>query len=350
MDEAGSRRDAQRRADAIRTFRGELARLEREKVLVLSEEQRRGVDRHLNLSLSELAKRFDIDITESQKQVSWGMRIASTVAGLALCTAAYLFFFRFWALLALPVQIGILVIAPLVLVAAAEFAFRRERTPYFTSLLSLMAFAAFIADVNATGAMFNMTPSPGPFLAWGVFALVLAYRFRLRLPLAAGIVCVLIWSGGFVTSSAGAFWGDMSEAPEPFIAGGAVAAAVALAPRLWRHPEFRAVYAWAGLATVFLATLMLSLGSRSYFLHSASGRAACYQVFGMAASAAVIWFGISRRVPSAANAAAAAFVVFLYCRLVAWWWDWMPRYLFFLIVGVISLALLVALRKVRRAA
>lgn len=351
MEEIASRREAQRRADAIRTFRDELARLERDNVLALSDEQRSGLDHHLDATLAGLAKRFDVDVTESEKQVSWVMRIASTVAGLALCAAVYLFFFRFWALLAVPLQIGILVLAPIGLVLAAEFASRRERTPYFTSLLSIMAFAAFVANVNVLGTMFNVTPSPGAFFAWGLFALALAYHFRLRLQLAAAIVCLLVWIGGVVNAWAGGFWGNMLEAPEPLIVAGAAVAAVAFAPRLFRHPEFPAVYASLGLLTIFVAALMMSLAPvRTYLTLSKSGTAALYQVFGMLASAAVIWFGISRRIPAAANVAAGSFVIFLYCRLVAWWWDWMPRYIFFLIVGLLSLALLVVFRKIRRPA
>ena len=44
---------------------------------------------------------------------------------------------------------------------------------------------------------------------------------------------------------------------------------------------------------------------------------------------------------------AAAFSVFLYLRLIVWWWDWIPHYLFFLIVAMISITLLAAFRRVR---
>ena len=68
MSEIASKREAQKRADKIRTLREELARLERDQILVLSEEQRRSLERHVDQTLASLAERFDIDTSESQKQ------------------------------------------------------------------------------------------------------------------------------------------------------------------------------------------------------------------------------------------------------------------------------------------
>ena len=40
--------------------------------------------------------------------------------------------------------------------------------------------------------------------------------------------------------------------------------------------------------------------------------------------------------------------IFVLARFVDWWWDWMPKYLFFLILTAIALTWLWALRIVRR--
>jgi hypothetical protein len=40
--------------------------------------------------------------------------------------------------------------------------------------------------------------------------------------------------------------------------------------------------------------------------------------------------------------------VYLYVRLHEWWWDLMPRYLFFLLVGLIALGLLILFQRLRR--
>ena len=45
----------------------------------------------------------------------------------------------------------------------------------------------------------------------------------------------------------------------------------------------------------------------------------------------------------------ASFVLFLFARFFDWWWDWMPRWLFFLVIGVLAVGTLVALRRLRSA-
>jgi len=39
--------------------------------------------------------------------------------------------------------------------------------------------------------------------------------------------------------------------------------------------------------------------------------------------------------------------VFLFVRLHAWWWHWMPKYLFFLLLGLIAIGLLLVFRRIR---
>jgi hypothetical protein len=47
------------------------------------------------------------------------------------------------------------------------------------------------------------------------------------------------------------------------------------------------------------------------------------------------------------NLGSLCFVVFLYIRLNDWWWDWMPKYLFCLILGLLSLGLLALFARIR---
>jgi len=68
---------------------------------------------------------------------------------------------------------------------------------------------------------------------------------------------------------------------------------------------------------------------------------------GMAGTAAVIWAGIRRQWKETVNLAATFFVIFLFVRLVDWWWDWMPKYLFFFLAGLIAIGLLLAFRGLR---
>jgi len=59
---------------------------------------------------------------------------------------------------------------------APNFAAQRERTFYFTGLLALVALASFILNLAVVGDIFNITSTERALLAWGAFAMVLAYR------------------------------------------------------------------------------------------------------------------------------------------------------------------------------
>src|SRR5438477_2119345 len=130
-----SQADAQQRADRIRAFRDELRTLEEEGFLVLPPEEKQRVARHHDETLRRLSQTFDIDTTEAQKQMSWGMRIASFLGALALCASVYLFFYRFWGLIGTAAQVALVVAATLVAVAGTEFAARKERTLYIAGIV-----------------------------------------------------------------------------------------------------------------------------------------------------------------------------------------------------------------------
>ncbi len=351
MNEPAGQGAAQHRADRIRAFRAELAELEREGAITLHPAQRDALETHLQRTLAALAERFDVDTTDSQKRISWGMRIVSTLGGLAFCAAVVLFFLRFWGYLSVPAQVVALAATPLALIAATEFAARRERTLYYASLLSMVAFAAFVLNLNVLGSIFNLTPSRGALLAWAAFALLLAYSYRLRLPLAAGLVCLLGYlAAGFASWWSG-HWMSFPERPETFLAGGLALIALPAARFHERYSEFDWVYRVAGLLTLFLAILILSeAGAASYLPMRASSVEAVYQVAGFVAAGLAAWMGIRRRLPHVANPGVAFFAILLYLRFYHWWWDWMPGYLFFLILGLISIALLALFRRLRMGA
>ena len=348
MGESAGKREAQQRADRIRAFRGELAQLEREGALTLEAAQREALETHLQRTLAALAERFDIDTTESQKRISWGMRIASTLGGLALCIALGLFFLRFWGFLGLGVQVALLVVTPLLLLWATEFAARRERTLYYASLLSVATFGAFVLNLNVLGSMFNLTPSRGALLAWGVFGLLLAYRYRLKLPLAAGLVCLLSYLAASISSWWGWHWLSFPQKPENLLVSGLILIAIPAIRFHRRYAEFDWVYRNLGLLTVYLAILILSeSGAQSYLPLRDSAVQTMYQVLGFAAAGLAIWAGIRARLAGVADIGAIFFAVLLYLRFYHWWWDWMPGYLFFLVISLVAIGLLVLFQRLR---
>ena len=48
-------------------------------------------------------------------------------------------------------------------------------------------------------------------------------------------------------------------------------------------------------------------------------------------------------------AGAGAFVLLALIKSVDWFWDWMPRYLYFLLLGLIALLVVLVLRRLRLA-
>jgi uncharacterized membrane protein len=343
-----SKQEAQRRADRIASFRAEMDDLEREGVLALAPEQRAAVrERHEGL-LRELAERFDVDVAEGEKQLSLGMRVASFLGALALAASAVLFFRRFWGQLTTPEQVAILTAAPVLGLLATEFAARRERTGYFAALLGLVTFACFLLDLSVLGDIFSVTPSPNAFLAWGAFAALLGYAYGSRLLLGGGLVLLGIWISAGVASLGGYDWTTVELRPETCLPAGLLLFLVPLARPHRRQPELEPVYRLAGLLFGLVPVLILATeGSASSLPWPQDSVKSFYQIAGFVLSAGVIALGIRRHWRDAVYSGAAFFVVFLFLKLVDWWWDWMPRYLFFFLLGLIATGALLVLRRLR---
>jgi uncharacterized membrane protein len=346
-----AKREAQERADRLRAFRNDLKELEREQILVLTEEQRAKLDPYLDQTLADLARGYDIDISESQKQLSLGMRIVSALGGLALCAAVFLFFYRFWGLIPTAVQVAILIATPLLGLAAMEVTSRRERTLYFTGLIGIVVFASFVMNLYVLGQIFSLIRTPNAYLAWGALALILAYAYGLRLPLAAGFLCLLVFFSATLFSWTGAWWESFLERPELILLGGSLIIAGGVAIPHRKNAEFPGVYRLIGLLAVYASLLALWHAGRDSFLPmTAQTIERFYQVVAFVAAGATIWLGIRYHLSGTVNLGAATFTIFLYIKFVDWWWEWMPKYAFFFIVGAIAIGLLIAFRRLRERA
>jgi hypothetical protein len=348
MPEAFGQRDAQQRADRLRVFREELAELEREQVLVLTEEQRARVEPFLDQTLEELTHRYDIDVNSSQKQLSLGMRIVSALGGLALCAAIFLFFYRFWGSIPTTSQVVILVTIPLLGLAALHFVSKYERTLYFTGLIGLVVIASFVLNLIVLGQLFNRIPSPNAFLAWGALALTLGYAYGLRILLAAGLISWLAFFAATIVSWTGAWWESFFLRPECILVGGALIIGASICLHHRKREEFRGTYRLIGLLAVFLSFLALwNSGTHSFLPLEPKTIERLYQVVAFMTAAFTIWAGIRHNLSGTMNLGAAFFTIFLYAKFVDWWWDWMPKYVFFFVIGAIAIGLLFAFRRVR---
>lgn len=307
---------AQESADRIRLLRQELATPALQQVLALTPDQQNRFEEWSRSELDKLAQQFDVDTSPSQKRVSWGMRIAATLGGIAICAAIFTFFVRYWGYLGTPTQVAIVAAVPLLALGAAEFAAARERTLYFTGLLALVAFASFVMNLMILGSIFNISSSEGALLAWAVFALLVAYRFGLRLQLALGLLLLACYAAALVTAQFGYRWFDFGQRPELVAFLAVLVFCAPLAIRHLRHSDFPPVYRLVGAILFFLCVLSLAeWGIPSYLPFRPRNIERLYELIGLLTSAAAIWLGIRRHWNGVVNTATTAFVIFLFTRL-----------------------------------
>ena len=342
------RKEAQKRVDRIALFRMELAELEREKGLILSAEQRSHLADHLDRLLLAFRQQFGVDATDSARRVSWGMRVASLLGGAALLAAAVLFLHRIWGALPTAAHVSILAIAPLALLAGAEAAFARRVDHYYVALLALAAGVAFVMELNALGSVLNLADSPQVLFGWGLFAVLVAYAYGLRLLLGAGLVLLCAYTAALLLYAQGYYWAEFPQAAQFLIPG-----AVTLYCLPWftrgRGPDhFPWVYRACGAGTGLIALLILSTSGDLCCGGLRPGIVAgAYQIVGLLLSAGVVFHNLRLGQSGLVNLGAVAFIGFLFVRLHSWWWQWMPKYLFFLLIGLIAMSLLLVFRRIR---
>lgn len=345
---SNTRQEAQERADDIRVFRRELERLAQEGVLSLTAEQQVAVRAHHDHLLASYSSMFDIDRDAKAKQLSWGMRIASFLGALALAASVFFLFYQFWGLIPTAAQVALLLMAAVGSSIGAFWIDRLDSSGYFTKLAALVAFACFVLNIVMLGQIFNITPSDKALVPWAAFALLLAYAFDLRLLLAAGILCAVAYVSARTGTFGGLYWLSFGQRPENFFP----AAALLFLVPLWiphvRFPGFPATYRVFALLTLFLPMLVLAnWGRASYLALDPDIIEGAYQVLGFAAAATFVWLGLKRHWPEVVNTAVTFFVIFLYTKFFDWWWEMMPKYLFFFVVGLTAVLFLMILKRLR---
>lgn len=339
--------EAQARLDRIGAFTGELAALERDGVLSLDDGERSALATYHQRIVSDLTTHFDLDRDEAQRQMSLGMRAASIVGAIALSASVYLFFFRIWGLLATSAQVSLLVAAPLAGVVLTEAASRFDKSRHFVLIAALVAFACLVANVSMIGHIFAMTDSPDALLVWSAFALAIGYAYGLRLLVAGGLILAIAFLAGRTVAAAGGEWSEAGRRPEVWLAM-ALLLLVAGAVRSTRRRRFASTYRNVGLSVALIALWILSINADLSALRwSETAIKATYQIGGFVLTGSVIMLGLRTDWTEGVYLGALGFIVLLYTKFFQWWWDWMPAYLFFLIVGLVAVGMILVLRRVR---
>lgn len=340
--------EAQKRTDLIHVFQHELAHLESEKVVTLTDEQRSDIERYHQSELENFAALFDIDRTRQEKQLSLGMRIASFLGALALAASVFFLFYQFWGLMSVVSQVSILILAPLGGFMATVLIFNRDASGYFVKLAAMVTFACFVLNISMLGQIFNITPSDKALIVWAAFAFLLAYAFDMRLLLAAGIICLTAFLSARVGTWSGMYWLHFGERPENFLP---AAILLMLFPQYVNHAGFTGfekLYRIFALLIWFIPILILAnWGSVSYLNADWNIIEGAYQLAGFVLSGLVIWLGIRKDWVEVMNTGTVFFVIFLYTKFFDWWWETMPKYWFFLVLGLTALLILFIFKRLR---
>lgn len=342
-----SKQIAQHRVDQIRSFQAELETIEKEQILLLDAEQRNAVERyHLKL-LTKLSSSFDVDTNKEEKQLSLGMKIASFLAALGLAASIFFLFFQFWGGFSTTLQVVILITTPFVLLSLTIYLNSLELTSYYVKIAALLSLTSFILNLTMLGQIFNITPSPNALFIWASFAVLLAYATDTRLLLGAGIISFATFLSAKFGAWNGLYWINFGERPENFLPAALVLFLISFLPHT-RFSGFGSIYRVFAMILFFLPVLILSnWGLISYVDMEKESIEMLYQIIGFVFSTLAIYIGIKKNLNEVTNTGNVFFVIFLYTKFFDWWWELMPKYLFFLLIGLSAVLILVILKRFR---
>ena len=339
---------AQNRIDQIHSFHQELSCLKANAGLTLSNQQQQSIDDYHGQLVKDLNSQFDLDLSIKEKQLSWGMKIASLFGALAMAAGLFFLFYRFWGEMTTNFQVFCLVIASLGSLGLTCFLKESGASPYYCKISALVSLAALILNITMLGEIFNLTPSPNAILVWSAYAALLAYYCRARLLIFFAIVGVLNFIAMKVGTWSGIYWISFGERPENFILPSIVIFSLPVFFSKPAYQDFNPVYRVTSLISLFIPVLILSnFGAISYLPASADAVEIIYQILGFLLAGFTIGLGIKMQWRDTVNTGVVFFVLFLYTKFFDWWWELLPKYIFFFIVGAISIGLLMLFTKLR---
>ncbi len=342
-----SKIEAQQRVDQINQFQKELQILEKENILTLDKTQCTNIEDYHKSLIYKLISTFDIDSNHQKKQLSLGMKIASFLGALGLSASVFFLFYQFWGVLSTTIQVIILVITPIIALIVTTYLSKKEKTSYFSKIFGLLSFVCFVLNISMLGQIFNITPSANALLVWSIFALLLAYAINARLLLAFAILSFSAFLSAKIGTWSGMYWIGFGERPEHFLPVAILLFFISFIKH-HRYDGFDVIYRVFGMIIFFLPVLILSnWGIISYLNLDKDYIEAMYQMIGFSMSALMIWFGIKKNLSDVVNTGNIFFTIFLYTKFFDWWWDWMPKYIFFFLIGLSALIVLFVFKKLR---
>ncbi len=116
-----------------------------------------------------------------------------------------------------------------------------------------------------------------------------------------------------------------------------------------RYWGFEPIYRVFGLLTAFIPILILSNSpNASYLFIDEQVIEGGYELLGFILAGLTIWLGVRKHWNDVMNTGTVFFVIYLYTKMFDWWWELMPRYLFFMIMGITAILFLVLFKRLRQ--
>ena len=345
--EINSKLEAQHRVDQILSFEAELKILEDEQLISLETDSLKKIKNYHKTLIDRYALDFDIDTCTAKKQLSLGMKIVSFLAALGFGASIFFLFYQFWGDLSISTQLTILIATPILLLGLTIYLYRYEKTSYYSKIAALLSFSAFFLNITMIGEIYNITPSPNAFLVWAAFTITLAYALDARMLLGVGIISFSVFISARFGVYHGCYWLDFGDRPENFFPIAFALFAISFLEQQ-KYFGFDTIYRISAMLLFFFPLLIVSnWGEISYIQMDKNNIEILYQIIGFISSAFAIFIGIKKGFNDMIYIANTFFVIFLYTKFYDWWWDMMPKYLFFLIIGLSGVIVLAVLKRVR---
>lgn len=332
------------RARRILSTRAELATIIAEGAIAASDPALAAIRAHHDTLLASLAAQGDVDLSREEERLSAGMRLATLLGAAALSIAWGMFAASLWDDLGHTTRLALVWIPAALLLGATAYAATREASGYVANIVATVGTIATAVAGFATVSTFDEF-ARWPFLLFGLYGIVVAYRYKLVLPLLVGLVGLggWLWSLDSLLQGARA---DSFEHAEPLMLVG-IAALVTGIIRRNDPPGFSVVWRVAGVSAVVAPLLLLGLTTDGSWFGRSDALELAYQAIGLSVFVGMVVVGLRRDDAVLARGGAVALVIFLFFRMMDWLWDAIPDWLFFLLVGAFAFAVLLVLRRWR---
>jgi len=217
-----------------------------------------------------------------------------------------------------------------------------------SSIFALAASGTYWLAVGELSELLSVPLTPPAIWGGALFSVALALPYRFRFVFAGALLALLVALAGSIFQMAGMPWPLVIEFPELLTAAALLLAL--LAPQFASiDRSFAVVTRLVGFGVGFLGLLLLSTSGRlSLIPTSPRVIELAYQGVLLVLLLTVIAIAIRKRWIETVALGAGVLTLFMFIRFVDWFWELLPRYLFFLLLAAIAFAWLFALRRVRQ--